>query len=108
MKRSFLVLVLVLACARVAQAAEKTAEAPASASPAAPAASLVESEKARDWKSLQAQEQWVARLKKQIEGESGQLAEMRGQIAQKYKLDPKKFEAAAYTYDEKTDAFIER
>jgi len=86
---------------------ESVAAAPA-AVPAPPKVPAAESEKAKDWKGLQAQEQWVTRLKKQIDGEVRQLSEMRERVAGKYKLDPKKFETGGYTYDEENDAFVER
>ena len=85
------------------QAAEQTPTAAATAAPPV----TVESDKAKSWKGLQAQEQWVARLKKQITGETKQLSEMRGQVAEKYKLDPKKLDAGHYTYDEKKDVFVD-
>ena len=115
MNRTLLAIPLLFLSATALFAAEETAYAPAKAAPAAPAAASApapvpggESEKAKDWKGLQAQEQWVARLKKQTDGEVRQLSEMRSRVANKYKLDPKKFDEGDYAYDEKTDAFVER
>ncbi len=71
----------------------------------APAA---ESDAAKQWKELQAQEQWVARLQKQIAGEIKQLSEMRAKLAQDLKLDPKKLENGDYQYDSKSDQFIDK
>ena len=68
---------------------------------------VTDSETERQWKELQAQEQWVSRLNKQVQGETKQLAEMRASISQKFKLDAKKLEAGLYTYDEKKDKFVE-
>ena len=96
---SFCLLSIVYSLSSVSYAAEKKAEAPAP---------IVESDAAKDLKSLQAQEQWVARLKKQTDGEVRQLSEMRQQIALKYKLDVRKFEAGEYTYDEAKNVFVER
>jgi hypothetical protein len=66
-----------------------------------------ESDASKAWKELEAQEQWVARLQKQIAGETQQLAEMRASLAKKFKLDPKRLEAGRYDYDEKKDRFVE-
>ena len=96
----FLFLLSVIYCHSSQAAAESVAQ------PASPVA-VVESEKAKSWKGLQAQEQWVARLKKQIDGETKQLSEMRRQVAEQFKLDPKKFDAGDYTYDEKKDLFVD-
>ena len=89
------------------QKTEAVASAPA-ATQKTPPAPRVESEKSKDWNGLQAQEQWVARLEKQIAGETRQLAEMRAKVAAKYKLDVKGFEAGIYDYDKEKDAFVER
>ncbi len=103
----FLFLLSVIYC-HSSQAAEQAVEpATAPVTTVAPVA-RVESEKAKSWKALQAQEQWVSRLKKQIDGETKQLSEMRAQVAEKFKLDPKKLDSGEYTYDEKKDAFVER
>ena len=99
LRLSSLVLLIILSVSSVSYAAEKKAEVPAP---------IVESDAAKDLKSLQAQEQWVARLKKQTDGEVRQLSEMRQQIALKYKLDVRKFEAGEYTYDEAKNVFVER
>jgi hypothetical protein len=69
---------------------------------------VVESEAAKKWKGLKAQEEWVARLQKQIQGETNQLAEMRKSLAEAFKLDPKKIEQGLYELDEKTGAFVEK
>ena len=71
-------------------------------------AQAAESDAAKQWKELQAQEQWVARLQKQIAGETKQLSEMRAKLAADFKLDPKKLENGDYTYDSKTDQFIDK
>lgn len=81
------------------------AEEAASPSLSAPSA---ESEAEKQWKELQAQEQWVVRLKKQVQGETNQLSEMRARLAQQFKLDLKKLEAGAYTYDSKSDKFVDK
>ncbi len=111
MKKFISVFIPVFLSAGFAVAADRKAEAPKPKKepvPASAPAPVVESEKAKEWKGLQAQEQWVTRLKKQTEGEERQLSEMRASFAEKFKLDPKKFAAGKYTYDEKKDAFVER
>lgn len=95
MKTAFSVLVLLGFFAFPAAAEEQK--------PAAPA-----SEASQKWKGLKAQEEWVARLKKQIQGESAQLDEMRASLAQAFKLDVKKLEAGLYDFDEKSGAFLEK
>ena len=107
MKRFVSIFILLLVCSGTVLAADKATALKKADIPVA-SAPPVESEQAIDWKNLQAQEQWVARLKKQTEGEVRQLSEMRNQFAEKYKLDAKKLDAGAYTYDEKKDAFVER
>ena len=102
MNRTLLAIPFLFLSAAVGFSAEENVKAAAAPAPA------VESEKAKDWKGLQAQEQWVTRLKKQVEGETKQLTEMRSRTAGKYKLDPKKFDEGGYFYDEKTDSFVER
>ena len=104
---SFLFLSAFVSFAAEEKAVVPTKEVPAVAAATAPVVGA-ESEKAKDWKGLQAQEQWVARLKKQTDGEVRQLSEMRSRVANKYKLDPKIFEIGGYLYDEKTDSFVER
>jgi hypothetical protein len=74
----------------------------------APVLPAGETESAKRWKGIKAQEEWVARLKKQIQGEANQLTEMRAALADAKKLDVKKLEAGLYDYDEKTDAFTEK
>ena len=71
-------------------------------------AMVSESEASKQWKELQAQEQWVARLKKQIAGETKQLSDMRAALAAAFKLDPKKLESGDYSYNAKTDQFVEK
>ena len=68
----------------------------------------VETEAAQRWKSLTAQENWVARLKKQVQGEVNQLNEMRQSLAQAFKLDLKKLEAGFYQLDEKSGTIVEK
>ena len=115
-KQSVSVLILILLCCNAVSAADKAPEAapkkteapPTAAIPANPSPAAADSDSEKDWKSLQAQEQWVTRLKKQIDGEIRQLSEMRGKLAEKYKLDPKKLEAGRYVYDEEKNTFSER
>ena len=106
MNRSLLAVLFLFMSVTPAQSAEQKAEVPKQA-PAQKAAP-VESEKSKDWKGLQAQEQWVARLQKQVSGETKQLGEMRAKLAAKYKLDVKGLEAGDYDYDTEKDVFLER
>ena len=71
--------------------------------PAAP----VESEAQKRLKGIQAQEEWVTRLKKQLDGETNQLKEMRRALAESYHLDLSKLEKGTYKYDEKSGKFVE-
>jgi hypothetical protein len=104
MRRIFAVFIAVLISAGAALAADAE-KAPAAAITSAPAG---ETEAAKRWKGIKAQEEWVARLKKQIQGETSQLSEMRAALADAFKLDVKKLEAGLYDYDEKTDKFTEK
>ncbi len=86
-----------------------TAAVPAQKVPQPPPAPIpTASEAAQKWKALRAQEEWVARLKKQIQGETNQLNEMRLALAQAFKLDVKKLEEGLYDFDEKNSKFIEK
>jgi hypothetical protein len=101
---------LVTGTAHAAEAEKKALPPPpaAKAPPASPKPAAGESEAAKRWKSIKAQEEWVARLNKQIKGEANQLSEMRLALADAFKLDPKKLEAGLYDHDEKTDTFVEK
>jgi hypothetical protein len=73
-----------------------------------PSAPTPDPEVLRQWKSVQAQEQWVGRLKKQLDNETKQLSSQRAALAQNFKLDAKKLESGLYVYDEKTGQFSEK
>ena len=60
----------------------------------------VESQAAKEWKEIEGQEHWVARLEKQIAGETRQLADMRAAFAKKHKIDLRKIESGHYKYEE--------
>ena len=73
----------------------------------APVPAPIETEVGRQWKALQAQRQWITRLKKQLQGELQRLTGLQKTLAQNYKLDPKKLEDNHYEFDEKTQKFVE-
>lgn len=82
--------------------------APASAPvpvPAAPAVNVSEAQ--TKFQAIKTQEQWVAKLTKQLEGEKNQLIEMRTGLSQAFSLDPKKLEAGKYVYDTKAGKIVE-
>ena len=78
------------------------------ASAAEAPAPVVESEALQRWKALRAQEVWVEKLKKQLQGELNQLSEMRATLARNFKLDPKKVENGGYEVDENSGKFVEK
>ncbi len=67
----------------------------------------VDSEASKKLTAIKAQEEWVARLKKQLDGETNQLKEMRKSLAESFHLDPLKLEKGDYKYDEKSGKFVE-
>ena len=62
----------------------------------------------KKFKAIQNQENWVAHLKKQLDGETSQLNEMRIALAQSFGLDVKKLEKGSYQYDAKSGKFVEK
>ena len=76
---------------------------------AMPAASSAEEPEAlKKFKSIQNQEQWVAKIEKQLAGEKNQLSEMRMSFASSFGLDAKKLEKGEYTFDPKSGKFVAR
>ena len=104
MKKFYSVLILVILFGSSAGAVEESKKAAVEVAAPAP----MPSEAAQKWKSLKAQEEWVARLKKQIQGETNQLNEMREALAQAFKLDSKKLEMGLYEFDDKSGKFVEK
>lgn len=76
-------------------------EVPVAAPPAVP-------EVLEKFKAIESQVQWVAKLKKQLEGETSQLNEMRRSMAQSFGLDVKKLENDGYKFDSKSGKFVEK
>ncbi len=74
--------------------------------PAAPAVSVSEAQ--TKFQAIKTQEQWVAKLTKQLEGEKNQLIEMRTGLSQAFSLDPKKLEAGKYEFDSKAGKIVEK
>ncbi len=70
--------------------------------------SVEEPEAMKKFKAIQNQEQWVAKLQKQLNGETAQLNEMRSSLAQAFSLDVKKLEKDAYEYDMKSGKIVEK
>jgi hypothetical protein len=60
------------------------------------------------FKAIQNQKEWVAKLKKQLEGETSQLQEMMNSMSQSFRLDVKKLENDSYEFDSKSGKFVEK
>lgn len=83
------------------KAASAAVEVPVAAPPAVP-------EALEKFKAIESQVQWVAKLKKQLDGETSQLNEMRSSMAQSFGLDVKKLENDGYKFDPKSGKFVEK
>jgi len=87
---------------------QKVSAAPAAA-PAVPApAQSAVPEALEKFKAIESQVQWVAKLKKQLDGETSQLNEMRRSMAQSFGLDAKKLENDRYKFDARSGKFVEK
>ena len=81
---------------------------PQTQTPAPAAQPPAESEAQNRWKSLKTQEQWVSRLKKQLDGETRQLNELRALLVKNYELDAYKLENGDYEYDVESQSFVDK
>ena len=72
------------------------------------AAPPAQPEALQKFRAIQNQEEWVGKLKKQLEGEATQLDTMRKSMAQSFGLDAKKLETGKYRFDEKSGKFIDK
>ncbi len=77
------------ATASIPVVAEAVAKAPSTAKPSVPAATTNLSEAQSKLQAIKTQEQWVAKLTKQLAGETNQLKEMRESYAQAFGKEPK-------------------
>jgi hypothetical protein len=58
--------------------------------------------------AIENQTQWVAKLKKQLDGETSQLNEMRTSLAQAFGLNVEKLEKDGYKFDTRSGKIVEK
>ncbi len=82
--------------------------APTAAAVSASVMPAMDSESLKKLKAIEYQVAWVEKLKKQLDGETAQLHEMRSSLADANGLDIKKLEKNAYQVDPKSGKFAEK